>query len=213
MVKSNILFNASLWINQSLHAMYWTTEVIVYVRAAAGLAGRDAVEVLSRGSDEGSRKLVVGCLLSTWLCPSSRKPDSTPCCRLCLLLSSRSFPKNASWTWQHKALVTSLCWYFPSRTVSLPFLTSFLSHRNYSDILWRLMRTNWQKWNRSSETNSHVAADLTFVSTYLPHHLYPQVIYYPQQHVTAAPCCTERLKAQRVDVSIINEMCFTVLDL
>lgn len=93
----------------------------VYVRAAAGLVGRDVAEALSRGSDEGSRKLVVGCFLSTWLCPSSSKPDSTPCCLLCLLLSSRSFPKNASWTWQHKAAVNSLCWHLSSRTVSLPF--------------------------------------------------------------------------------------------
>ena len=43
-------------------------------------------------------------------------------------------------------------------------------------------------------------------------YLYPQVIY-PPQHVTAAPCCTETLKAQHVAISIINEMCFIVSDL
>lgn len=46
-----------------------------------------------------------------------------------------------------------------------------------------------------------------------PNHLYPQVICYPQRHATAAPRCIETLKAQRVAISKINEMCFTVLDL
>lgn len=82
---------------------HWT----VYIRPAAGLLGRDVADVLSRGSDEWSRKLEVGYFLSTWLWPSSSKPDSTPCCLLCLLLSSRSFPKNASWTWKTKHWVNS----------------------------------------------------------------------------------------------------------
>lgn len=65
--------------------------------------GLDVPEVtLRRGSEEGSRKLVVGCFLSLWgpapalAWPSSIRPDSTACCLLCLLLSSRSLPKNAS---------------------------------------------------------------------------------------------------------------------
>lgn len=116
----------------------------VYVRPTAGLVGRDVVDALSRGSDEGSRKLVVGCFLSTWLWPSSNKPDSTPCCLFCLLLSSRSFPKNASWTWQHKALG------------KFSVFTLFFEHCQFTLL-----------------TNSHVAAGLTSVSTYLPQPLIP----------------------------------------
>lgn len=42
-------------------------------------------------------------------------------------------------------------------------------------------------------------------STYHPqNHSYPRVIYYPQRHVTAAPCCTETLKARHVAISIIH---------
>lgn len=37
----------------------------VYIRAAVGLIGRDVAEALSRGSDEGSRKLAAGCFLTT----------------------------------------------------------------------------------------------------------------------------------------------------
>lgn len=99
----------------------WT----VYIRPAAGLLGRDVADVLSRGSDEWSRKLVVGYFLSTWLWPSSSKPDSTPCCLLCLLLSSRSFPKNASWTWKTQSAGSTPTLHFLTRTVSSPFLVSF----------------------------------------------------------------------------------------
>lgn len=190
----------------------------VYVRAAVGLVGRDVAEALSRGSEEGSRKLVVGCFLSTWPCPSSSKPDSTPCCLLCLLLSSRSFPKNASWTWQHKALVTSLWQHFPPTTLSLPFSTSVMGNTSpcHTEIIQHTLkaRENWPKWNREALklTVMLVLTSLLSAPT-SPNHSYPQVIYYPQRHVAAAPCCNKTLKAQRVGISIINEMCFTVLDL
>lgn len=51
---------------------------LIYVRPAAGLGGRAAVEALSRGSEEGSRNVEAGYFLSTWLWPSSSKPVSTP---------------------------------------------------------------------------------------------------------------------------------------
>ena len=57
------------------------TDMCVYVRAPVGLEARGAPEALSRGSDEGSRKLLllllpprVG-LPSAWPCPSSSRLD------------------------------------------------------------------------------------------------------------------------------------------
>lgn len=145
-----------------------------YVRAAVGLwvpVGSEVAEALSRGSDEGSRKLVVGCFLSTWLCPSSSKPDSTPCCLLCLLLSSRSFPKKASWTRRHKS------------TGHFSVLTFFLSsfylswHQSWGNTASRgnyCVHTDGP-WGRtgveqgSSEIENHVGANLLCVSsTHLP---------------------------------------------
>lgn len=118
-------------------------KLCVYVRATVGLVGRDVAEALSRGSDEGSRKLVVGCFLSTWLCPSSSKPDSTPCCLLCLLLSSRSFPKKASWTWRHKAPVTSLSvdTFLQKRSGFLAWHQSRDPHHHGTE---RLFRAQWR---------------------------------------------------------------------
>lgn len=118
----------------------------IYIRAAVGLVGRHVVEALSRGSDEGSRKPVVGCFLSTWLCPSSSKPDSTPCCLLCLLLSSRSFPKNASWTQQPKTLVTPVMTVFFKNHL-LSFLDILrkhisMSNRNYLVHIEQPLRTD-----------------------------------------------------------------------
>lgn len=86
-----------------------------------------------------------------------------------------------------------------------------MSHREYSAHIegpWELTKVK----QRCSETVMLLLASLLSAPT-SPNHLYQQVIYYPQWHATAAPCCTETLKAQRVAISIINEMCFTVLDL
>lgn len=132
---------------------------IQYVRPADGLVGSDVFELLSRGSDEGSRKLVVGCFLSTWLCPSSNKPDSTPCCLLCLLLSSRSFPKNASWTWQHRASGQFSVFTLSFKKCQHTFLDIILgkhitmSHRNYCthmDSPWELTKVKQRGSNKQS---------------------------------------------------------------
>lgn len=150
----------------------WT----VYVRPAVDLVRRDVVEALSRGPVEGSRKVVVGYFLSTWLWPSSSKPDSTPCCLLCLLLSNRSFPKNASWTWKHKAL-RQLCVHTFLQELSA-YLTCYHSRGAHHHVTKRIFSIYWRpKWTDRSETekllNSHVAAGLNFVSTYLPQLLIP----------------------------------------
>jgi len=192
------MLSPTLWTHESLRPLPRRTRC-VHVRAATALVGRDAAEALSRGSDDGSRKPVVRCFLFTWLGPSSSKPDSTPCCRLCLLLSSRSFPKKASCTRQHRALVNSQSWHFSSTAGRFSFLDVALGKRITSH-------------GRSSahidgpwETETRRCWPQFCASTYHPqNHSYPRVIHYPQRHVTAAPCCTETLKARHVAISIIH---------
>lgn len=160
----------------------------VYIRAAVGLVGRDDAEALSRGSDEGSRKLAAECFLTTWLCPSSSKPDSTPCC-LCLLLSSRSFPKKASWTKHYKTLVTSVLTVF--KNICLAFLTSLGNtspcHTKLFIAYWTPLenRPKCNRWGLKITVMMLLTSLLSAPTS--PSHSYPQVSYYLQWHVTAAP--------------------------
>lgn len=99
--------------------------------------------------------------------------------------------------------VNSLCSHFPSRNVSIPFLTSFLGNTSPCHIetiahTWTA-HENWPKWNREAQTNSHVGAGLTFVGTYLPQPLKPtshllssmtcSCSCLPQQDIKSPMCC------------------------
>lgn len=97
----------------------------------------------------------------------------------------------------------------PAGTVSLPF--HIFPMRNtlpcHTDNIEHTSRAHesWPKWKRDSGAVRLLQAS--------PNHLNSQVIHYPKWHAAAALCCAETLKAWRVAISIIDEMCFTALDL
>lgn len=97
----------------------------------------------------------------------------------------------------------------PEGTVGLPFCISPMRNTPpcHTDDIQHTSRAHesWPKWRRDSQAVRLLQAS--------PNHLNSQVIHFPKWHAAAALCCTETLKAWRVAISIINEMCFTALDL
>lgn len=177
----------------------------IYVYRPAGLVGGDVADALSSGSDEGSRKLVDGCFLSTWPCPSSSKPDTTPCCLLCLLLSNRSFPKNASWTWHNTQHGSFLCIDTVHQEMSTCFLnisleTCLKRHSalsgigSYSDTQKGPMRIDQS--DREEHRDEHACCCHPHRPPHPPTMCYLQAVYPLQsRHVTKAPRCAGTLKA------------------